>query len=358
MAKVLLLPGDGIGPEVIRQAEKSIEVLRLAGCSIECESGLIGGVAVDSCGEPFPKETEALAKQADAVLLGAVGGISYDALPFEQRPERGLLALRSRFGFYANLRPAVCFPELSGHSPLRPEIVSGLDILIVRELTGGIYFAEPRGVERPKGGERRGFNTLAYTESEIRRILKIGFEMSVQRSRKLCSVDKFNVLECSVLWREIANEMAQEYPDVKLSHMLVDNAAMQLVRNPRQFDVIVTENMFGDILSDEASMLTGSIGLLPSASLAGDRKGLYEPVHGSAPDIMGKDLANPCATLLSLGMLLKYSLGEEELAGKLEDAVRATIREGFLTSDLAGNGKAYGTDRIGDQVAASLAASL
>lgn len=355
MASILLLPGDGVGPEVVAQAEKAIDAIRRSGKAIECERAPIGGSAYDSCGDPLPGETLDLAKRADAVLLGAVGGPKYDALEFAKRPERGLLGIRSGLGLFANLRPVVCLEELADRSPLRPELVGGLDILIVRELTGGIYFAEPRGIGKAEDGSRRGVNTLAYGEHEIRRILRVGFDAAKRRSRRLHSVDKANVLECSVLWREVADETAKEYPEVELSHMLVDNAAMQLVRAPSQFDVVVTDNMFGDILSDEASMLAGSIGMLPSASLNEQGKGLYEPVHGSAPDIAGEDKANPLAALLSLAMLLRHSLGEDGLAAKVEAAVCDTVRDGWLTADLAGDGKgAVGTGRMGDLVAARL----
>lgn len=358
MASILLLPGDGIGPEVVAQAEKAIGVLRRGGKAIETERAPIGGSAYDACGEPLPKGTLDLARRADAVLLGAVGGPQYDALEFSLRPERGLLGIRSGLGLFANLRPVVCLPELAGRSPLRADLVAGLDILIVRELTGGIYFAEPRGIETGDGGVRRGVNTLAYDEHEIRRIVRVALDAAMSRSRRLHSVDKANVLECSVLWREIAEEAARDYPQVELAHMLVDNAAMQLVRAPSQFDVVVTDNMFGDILSDEASMLAGSIGLLPSASLNAEGRGLYEPVHGSAPDIAGKDAANPLAALLSLAMLLRHSLGEETLAGKVETAVRDTVRDGWRTADLADGGDPVGTERMGDLVAERLSSLL
>ena len=359
MAKVLLLPGDGIGPEVIAQAKRVIDVLAsVAGLDIETEVAMVGGAAVDVSGNPLPSESLERAEAADAILLGAVGAPKYDALPFEQRPERGLLKLRSHFGFYANLRPIACFPELVSRSPLREELVSGLDILIVRELTGGLYFAKPRGMEKDVSGKRRGVNTLAYDEDEIRRIARTAFEMAMGRSRRLCSVDKANVLECSILWREVVEEVAADFPQVKLSHMLVDNAAMQMVVRPKQFDVIVTENMFGDILSDEASVLNGSIGLLPSASLRDDRKGLYEPVHGSAPDIAGKGLANPFAAILSVGMMLRHTLGEPMLAERVEAAVRKTISEGLLPRDIAGDGNHADTETIGRRVADLLSESV
>ncbi|MDR0275353.1 MAG: 3-isopropylmalate dehydrogenase, partial [Burkholderiaceae bacterium] len=308
--KICILPGDGIGPEIMQQAVRVLQALNLG---FEMETALLGGGAVDATGEPYPQATQKLAVQADAVLLGAVGGPNWDALPREQRPERGLLGIRKHLNLFANLRPAVLYPELAGASTLKPEVVSGLDILIVRELTGDIYFGQPRGIEQ-RGGERFGFNTMCYSESEIRRIGRVAFEAARKRSKKLCSVDKMNVLETTQLWRDVMNELAPQYPDVALSHMLVDNAAMQLVRAPRQFDVMVTGNMFGDILSDEASMLTGSIGMLPSASLDENGKGLYEPCHGSAPDIAGQNLANPLATILSAAMMLRHTFNRPDAA--------------------------------------------
>ena len=303
--KICVLPGDGIGPEIMAQA---LRVLNALGLELEMEEALLGGCAVDATGTPYPEATQQLARAADALLLGAVGGPKWDSLPREQRPERGLLGIRKDLGLFANLRPAILYPELANASSLKPEIVSGLDILIVRELTGDIYFGQPRGIEmrEVEGTQQRvGWNTMIYAEYEIRRILKVAFEAAQKRGKKLCSVDKMNVLECTQLWRDIAIEVSKDYPDVELSHMLVDNAAMQLVRAPKQFDVMVTGNMFGDILSDEASMLTGSIGMLPSASLDANNKGMYEPSHGSAPDIAGKDLANPLATILSAAMMLR-----------------------------------------------------
>jgi len=358
MARLLLLPGDGIGPEVTAEASRVLEVLRNRGLDVECESAPVGGAAIDRCGAPLPRETADLAEAADAILLGAVGGPKYDELPFEERPERGLLELRKRYGFYANLRPAVCYPELAARSSLREELVSGLDIVIVRELIGGLYFGHPRGIDRGEPGARRGTNTLSYDESEIRRIAKVGFELAAGRSGRLCSVDKANVLECSVLWREVVTEVGADFPGVELSHMYVDNAAMQLATRPKQFDVIVTENLFGDILSDEASALCGSIGLLPSASLCAGGKGLYEPVHGSAPDIAGKGIANPLASVLSLAMLLRHSLREETLASEVEQAVRATIAEGTLPVDLGGAGERSATEAVGKRVAELLERSL
>jgi 3-isopropylmalate dehydrogenase len=349
--KVLVLPGDGIGPEIVEQAVAVIQALQAKhGLDVELDNALLGGCAVDATGEPYPKETQAKARAADAILLGAVGGPKYDSLPRPQRPERGLLGIRKDLNLFANLRPANVFPELAAASSLKPELVAGLDILIVRELTGDIYFGEPRGIEQ-RNGERVGYNTMIYSESEIRRIVRVGFEAARKRSKKLCSVDKMNVLECTQLWRDVAEEVAKEYPDVQLSHMLVDNAAMQLVRNPKQFDVMVTGNMFGDILSDEASMLTGSIGMLASASLDEHGKGLYEPIHGSAPDIAGKGVANPLATILSVAMMLRYSLARAELADKVESAVSKVLQQGLRTADIAGPGeKTVGTAEMGRAV--------
>ncbi len=352
--KICVLPGDGIGPEIVGEAARVLEALRSDGLRFELEAALLGGCAVDATGEPYPEATRKLARQADAVLLGAVGGPQYDTLPREKRPERGLLGIRKDLGLFANLRPAVLYPELANASTLKPEVVSGLDILIVRELTGDIYFGEPRGIEI-RGGERVGVNTMIYSESEIRRIAKVSFEAALRRKRKLCSVDKMNVLECTQLWRDVVGEVGEDYPDVELSHMLVDNAAMQLVRNPKQFDVMVTGNMFGDILSDEASMLTGSIGMLPSASLDENGKGLYEPIHGSAPDIAGKGVANPLATILSAAMMLRYTFGQEAAACRIEAAVKTVLGQGLRTADIyeAGMTK-VGTRAMGEAVIAAL----
>ena len=335
--KIALLAGDGIGPEILREAVRVLDALRSEGLAIETEEALVGGAACDAYGDPLPPETLGLAKSADAVLFGAVGGPRYDALPRDKRPEKAILGLRKECDFFANLRPANVFPELADASTLKPEVVSGLDIMIVRELTGDIYFGEPRGVSGAKG-ERVGFNTMRYTEHQIRRIVHVGFRTARQRGKRLTSVDKMNVLETTQLWRDIAEEIAPEYPDVALSHMLVDNCAMQLVRNPRQFDVIVTGNMFGDILSDEASMLTGSIGMLPSASLDSQGKGLYEPSHGSAPDIAGKGIANPLAMILSVAMMFRYTFGKAEIAARIEKAVRAALASGWRTADIAAKG--------------------
>ena len=353
--RILVLAGDGIGPEIVAEAVKILHALqRDHGLDVTLEEGLLGGCAVDATGEPYPARTQAQARAADAILLGAVGGPRYDSLPRPQRPERGLLAIRKDLKLFANLRPAVVFPQLAAASSLKPEVVAGLDILIVRELTGDVYFGEPRGIET-RDGERVGINTMIYSESEIRRIAHVAFQAAQKRQGRLCSVDKMNVLETTQLWRDVVCEVAAEYPDVALSHMLVDNAAMQLVRNPKQFDVMVTGNLFGDILSDEASMLTGSIGMLPSASLDADGKGLYEPIHGSAPDIVGRGVANPLATILSLGMMLRYSLGRADLAERVEAAVSRVLDQGLRTADIARPGEAtVGTVAMGDAVVAAL----
>jgi len=353
--KICVLPGDGIGVEIMAQA---VRVLRALDLKCELETALLGGCAVDATGSPFPEATQKLAKEADAVLLGAVGGPKWDVLPREQRPERGLLGIRKHLGLFANLRPAVLYPELANASTLKPEVVAGLDIMIVRELTGDIYFGQPRGIEmRDVDGtkQRVGFNTMIYSESEIRRIGRVAFEAARRRNKKLCSVDKMNVLETTQLWRDVMIELAPDYPDVELSHLLVDNAAMQLVRNPKQFDVMVTGNMFGDILSDEASMLTGSIGMLPSASLNESNKGMYEPCHGSAPDIAGKNLANPLATILSVAMMLRYTFALEERAQQIETAVKKVLAQGYRTGDIYEAGTTrVGTKEMGDAVLAAL----
>ncbi|MDB5902336.1 MAG: 3-isopropylmalate dehydrogenase [Betaproteobacteria bacterium] len=353
--KIAVLAGDGIGPEIIAQALKVLRVLADDGLKIELEEAPFGGAGYDAEGDPLPARTLALAKAADAVLCGAVGGPKYDALPRPQRPEQGILRIRKELGLFANLRPAVLYPELVGASSLKPEVVSGLDIMILRELTGDIYFGEPRGRGENASGEREGYDTMRYSESEIRRIVEIGFQTAKKRSNKLCSVDKENVLETSRFWREIVVDVARKYPDVALTHMYVDNAAMQLVRNPRQFDVIVTGNMFGDILSDEASMLTGSIGMLPSASLDANGKGLYEPIHGSAPDIAGKNVANPLATILSSAMMLRYTFNKDEWAYRIEAAVKKVLAEGCRTADIFEDGtRKMGTAEMGDAVVAAL----
>ncbi|MDR0777606.1 MAG: 3-isopropylmalate dehydrogenase [Azonexus sp.] len=349
--KICVLPGDGIGPEITAEA---VCVLKALGLKFEMEEALLGGCAVDAAGDPYPEATRRLAREADAVLLGAVGGPQWDALPREKRPERGLLGIRKDLNLFANLRPAILYPELANASTLKPEIVAGLDILIVRELTGDIYFGQPRGV-REENGERIGFNTMVYSESEIRRIGHVAFQAAQKRNKKLCSVDKMNVLECTQLWRDVMIEIAHDYPDVELSHMLVDNAAMQLVKAPKQFDVMVTGNMFGDILSDEASMLTGSIGMLPSASLDDKNKGLYEPSHGSAPDIAGQGVANPLATILSAAMMLRYTFGLEAEALCVENAVKTVLAQGYRTGDIYERGtNKVGTKEMGDAVLAAL----
>ena len=349
--KICVLPGDGIGPEITAQA---VRVLNSLDLKFEMEEALLGGSAVDATGHPYPEATQKLAREADAVLLGAVGGPQWDALPREQRPERGLLGIRKDLNLFANLRPAILYPELANASTLKPEVVAGLDILIVRELTGDIYFGQPRGV-REENGERVGFNTMVYSESEIRRIGHVAFQAAQKRNKKLCSVDKMNVLECTQLWRDVMIEISHDYPDVELSHMLVDNAAMQLVKAPKQFDVMVTGNMFGDILSDEASMLTGSIGMLPSASLDDKNKGLYEPSHGSAPDIAGKGVANPLATILSVAMMLRYTFALEAQAQRVENAVKKVLAQGYRTGDIYERGtNKVGTREMGDAVLAAL----
>ncbi|RMG31848.1 MAG: 3-isopropylmalate dehydrogenase [Gammaproteobacteria bacterium] len=355
MKKILVLPGDGIGPEIVAEAVKVLAWVRDQGMAIEWEEALVGGAAYDETGSPLPEETLEKAKAADAVLLGAVGGPKWEPLDISVRPEKGLLGLRSGLNLFANLRPAILYPQLAEASTLKPEVVAGLDILIVRELTGGIYFGQPRGVRTLENGEREGFNTLVYSESEIRRIGRVAFETARRRNRRLCSVDKANVLECTELWREVMTELAGDYPDVELSHMYVDNAAMQLVRAPRQFDVIVTTNLFGDILSDEAAMLTGSIGMLPSASLNEKGQGMYEPIHGSAPDIAGQGRANPLATILSVAMMLRHSLDAPELADRIEQAVGTVLEAGLRTPDIMQAGaKEVGTAEMGDAVVAAL----
>ncbi len=353
--KIAVLPGDGIGPEIVKQATRVLEALARDGLKIEMEHAPIGGAGYDAHQDPLPEKTLALARAADAVLLGAVGGPKYDTLPRAMRPEQGLLRIRKELGLFANLRPALLYEELANASTLRRDIVSGLDIMILRELTGDIYFGQPRGQRRTESGEREGFDTMKYSESEIRRIAHVGFGIARKRSRKLCSVDKANVLDTSILWREVVVEVAKDYPDVELSHMYVDNAAMQLVRAPKQFDVILTGNLFGDILSDQASMLTGSIGMLPSASLNAANKGLYEPIHGSAPDIAGRNIANPLATILSLAMMMRYTFGKEEEAARIEAAVKRVLRQGFRTGDIYEEGtRKVGTAEMGDAVVAAL----
>jgi 3-isopropylmalate dehydrogenase len=350
--KIAVLPGDGIGPEITAQAVRVIQAL---GLGIVMEEAPVGGAAFDLSGDPLPAATLAVCERADAILFGSVGGPKYDALPRAQRPEQGLLRLRKHFDLYANLRPALVYPELAHASSLKSELVENLDLLIIRELTGDIYFGQPRGVRTTESGEREGFDTMRYTESEIRRIAITAFETARKRQHRVCSVDKANVLETTQFWRDVVTEVHADYPDIELSHMYVDNAAMQLVRNPKQFDVIVTGNMFGDILSDEASMLTGSIGMLPSASLNAKGFGMYEPIHGSAPDIAGKGVANPLATILSAAMLLRHSLNQEAAAARVEKAVRAVLAQGYRTADINEAGcKLVGTVAMGDAVLAAL----
>ena len=352
--KLAVLPGDGIGPEIVAQAVKVLTVLKSDGINIEMEQAPIGGAGYDAARDPLPEATLTLARQADAVLLGAVGGPQYDALDRPLRPERGLLRIRKELNLFANLRPALLYPELASASSLKPEVVAGLDLMIVRELTGDVYFGRPRGIE-VRNGERVGFNTMLYAESEVRRVAHVAFGIAMKRGRKLCSVEKANVLECSELWKEVVIEVGRQYPEVALSHMYVDNAAMQLVRNPKQFDVIVTGNIFGDILSDEASMLSGSIGMLPSASLDQNNKGMYEPIHGSAPDIAGRNLANPLATILSVGMMFRYTLGDLATAERIDDAVKKVIALGYRTGDIWTEGtKKVSCSEMGDAVVKQL----
>lgn len=354
--KILVLPGDGIGPEIIAEAEKVLLALRdRFDQDIVLEHGLIGGVAYEQTGQPLPPATLEAARHADAILFGAIGGPQWESIQRDLRPERGLLALRSGLGLFANLRPAVVYRELADASTLKHEVVDDLDIMIVRELTSGIYFGEPRGIRTLENGERQGYNSLVYSESEIERIARMAFEIARQRDRRVTSVDKANVLEALELWREVTSRVGKDYPDVTLEHMYVDNAAMQLVRNPNQFDVIVTTNMFGDILSDLASMLTGSIGLLPSAALNEAGQGMYEPIHGSAPDIAGNNIANPLATILSVSMLLKYSFHDDAGSRRIETAVRRVLAEGFRTADIYSPGtRKVTTGEMGDAVVAAL----
>ncbi len=354
--KVLILPGDNIGPEIVAEAVKVLKrVDEKFSLGIELDYAHLGGAGLDAAGSPCPPETLDKARQADAILLGAVGGPQWDNVERHLRPEKGLLTIRSELDLFGNLRPAIMYPQLAHASSLKPEFVSGLDILIVRELVGGIYFGEPRGIRTLEDGQREGYNTYKYNESEIRRIGKMAFEAAMVRNKRLCSVDKSNVLEATVLWREVISDMAADYPEVELSHMYVDNAAMQLVMNPKQFDVVVTGNMFGDILSDTAAMLTGSIGMLPSASMDKDGGGMYEPCHGSAPDIAGQSVANPLATILSVAMMLRYSLGAPDAAIAIEQAVSAVLDNGLRTADIQTDGcKRVGTIEMGDAVVAAL----
>jgi 3-isopropylmalate dehydrogenase len=356
--KIAVLAGDGIGPEITAQALRVLQALSRDGLHFTTEHALVGGAATDATGDPLPEATVATCASADAILFGAVGGPQYDSLRRPQRPEQGLLRLRKRFDLFANLRPALVYEALAQSSPLKSELVAGLDILIIRELTSDIYFGQPRGIHVNKDGEREGFDTMRYTESEIRRIAHTGFQAASKRANRLTSIDKSNVLETTQLWKDVVTEVAREYPSVALAHMLVDNAAMQLVKNPRQFDVILAGNMFGDILSDEASMLTGSIGMLPSASLNATGFGLYEPIHGSAPDIAGKDQANPLAMILSLAMMLRYSLNCASAALRVENAVKRVLEQGLRTRDIAGpHETVIGCRAMGDAVVAALACS-
>ena len=353
---ILILPGDGIGQEIVAEAVKVLDCLQKDfGLKVEMEQALVGGTAYDDCGTPLPESTLKLAKEADSVLLGAVGGYQWESLDIAVRPEKGLLGLRSGLELFANLRPAILYPQLADASTLKAEVVSGLDIMIVRELTGGIYFGQPRGVRTLDNGEKEGFNTLVYRESEIERIAKVAFDIAGKRDGRVCSVDKANVLECTELWREVVTRVGEDYKAIELSHMYVDNAAMQLVRAPKQFDVMVTTNMFGDILSDCAAMLTGSIGMLPSASLDANGKGMYEPIHGSAPDIAGQGVANPLATILSVAMMLRYSLDEAALADRIEQAVNSVLDQGLRTRDIHSEGTTeVGTAQMGDAVVAAM----
>jgi len=350
--KILILPGDGIGPEIVAEAVKVLECLQADfGLDVDLDEALVGGSAYDAAGHPLPDATLELAKEADAILLGAVGGTKWESLDISLRPEKGLLGLRSELGLFANLRPAILYPQLADASTLKPEVVSGLDLMIVRELTGGIYFGQPRGVRELENGERQGYNTLVYKESEVDRIMRVAFDIAAKRDNRVCSVDKANVLECTEMWREVAIRVGQDYPNAELSHMYVDNAAMQLVKAPKQFDVMVTTNMFGDILSDCAAMLTGSIGMLPSASLDENGKGMYEPIHGSAPDIAGQGVANPLATILSVAMMLRYSLDEPAMADRIEKAVEQVLDQGLRTPDIMSEGmQQVGTEAMGDAV--------
>ncbi len=358
--RVVVLAGDGIGPEIIAEAVKVLNVLQQrAGLAIHTEAALVGGAAIDVTGYPLPKETLDLAQKADAVLLGAVGGYQWEHLDIRIRPEKGLLGLRAGLDLFANLRPVVLFPQLRHASTLKAKVVAGLDILIVRELIGGIYFGQPRGIRTLANGERQGYNTLVYSESEIERVAHVAFALAQKRSKRLCSVDKANVLEATELWREVVTRVGKDYPDVSLSHLYVDNAAMQLVRAPKQFDVMLTTNLFGDILSDLASMLSGSIGMLPSASLDKNNKGLYEPIHGSAPDIAGQNKANPLAAILSVAMMLRHSLNEAAMADQIEQAVSDVLSQGIRTADICQAGETpVSTSAMGDAVVAALAAGL
>jgi 3-isopropylmalate dehydrogenase len=359
---ILLIPGDGIGPEVVAQAKKIIDFFSAnSDKKFTTNEALLGGIAYDQTGTPFPAETLQKAKASDAILLGAVGGLKWESLEYKHRPERGLLGIRKELELFANLRPAMVFEALADSSTLKSEVVSGLDIMIVRELTGDVYFGEPRGVETLPNGDRKGFNTMVYTSPEVHRIAKVAFELAQKRGKKLCSIDKANVLESTEMWREEVAKIGKDYPEVALSNMYVDNAAMQLVRNPKQFDVIVTGNIFGDILSDLASMCTGSLGMLPSASLgakqaSGKQFALYEPIHGSAPDIAGKNIANPIATISSLSMMFRYSFGYENEANIIDNAIKNVLNSGLRTADIAKKGEAtISTDQMGNKIIEAIA---
>ena len=353
--KIAVMAGDGVGPEVTREAVRVMKAAASDGAGMELVDAAVGGAGVAAAGDPLPAATLALALEADAILFGAAGVPGDEALPFDQRPGASLLRLRKALGLFANFRPGVLYPELADASALKPELVAGLDLVILRELTGDAYFGEPRGVHRNAAGERVGVNTMVYAESEIARIAHVGFRTARARRGKLCSVDKANVLEVMQLWREVVTEVGRDYPDVELSHLFVDAAAMQLLRAPTQFDVIVTGNMFGDILSDEVAMLTGSIGMLPSASMGEGSRGLYEPVHGSAPDIAGRDIANPLGAILSAAMLLRLSAGDAAGADRIESAVRKVLAAGFRTADIESPGtRRVGTRQMGDAVLAAL----
>ncbi len=354
--KIAVLPGDGIGPEIIAEA---VKVLNALGESFEMETAPVGGAGYEAKGHPLPEDTLKLAKEADAILFGSVGDWKYDTLARELRPEQAILGLRKHLSLFANLRPAICYPELTEASSLKPEIIAGLNILIVRELNGDIYFGMPKGIRTATDGlfpgTREGFDTMRYSEPEVERIAHVAFQAAQKRNKRVCSVDKSNVLETSQLWREVMTRIAKEYPEVELSHMYVDNAAMQLVKAPKAFDVVVTGNLFGDILSDEASMLTGSIGMLPSASLDKNNKGLYEPSHGSAPDIAGKGIANPLATILSAAMMLRYSLGKVDQADRIEAAVQKVLAQGYRTGDIkTARCQLVGTKEMGEAVLKAL----
>lgn len=360
--KIALLPGDGIGPAVIDEGVKVLNAVeKKFGYQFEYERALIGGCAYDDCGKPLPDSTVAIAKDADAVYLGAVGDWKYDTVPAELRPEKALLGIRKALNLFANLRPAIVYDELLDASTLKPEVVKGVDIMMVRELTGDVYFGQPKGIELING-ERAGFNNMIYFEKEVERIAHVAFQSAMKRGKKVCSVDKANVLDASRLWREVVTSVSNQYPEVELSHMYVDNAAMQLIRNPKQFDVIVTGNIFGDILSDEASMLPGSLGMLASASLSDNNKGMYEPIHGSAPDLKGKNIVNPIATILSAALMMRYSFGKDDAAISIENAVKSVLKKGYRTQDIVGSNtikeNIVSTTKMGDLISQEILTSL